>query len=130
MRRPKGWCIAGGLIWVVTAAGPAAADLSDPTRPPDYAAAPAADGAAAAAEPQRGWDLTSTLVSPSRRLAVINGRVVTPGARLGRMTVRGISSGRVVLEGEGRKQVLTLLGTPVTRSARTRRAAARGEATP
>lgn len=116
MSKGRVWIVAGLLGGMAAAAQ---AELNDPTRPPDYSTAPRQQGAAPAAAPENGWDLTSTLVSPARRLAVINGRVVTAGSRLGHMTVREIGSGRVVLEGEGRRQVLTLLGgavkTPIHR---------------
>ena len=53
---------------------PAAAnDLSDPTRPPAAWQEKAADVSSAANQPAAGPRLTSILVSPSRRVAVIDG---------------------------------------------------------
>ncbi len=84
--------------------------LADPTRPPAYQAR---DGQA-----QRPWDLTSTLVSPRRRVAVINGRVVREGGRIDGMTVVKISAGQVILKGPGGEQAVPLVQHTVKAPAR------------
>lgn len=89
----------------IAMAGPAQGRLADPTRPPDY------HGPTPQAE--RPWDLTSTLVSPRRRVAVINGKVVREGGRIGDMTVVRIRSGRVVLKGAAGREVVPLLGRSI-----------------
>ncbi|MDE2088564.1 MAG: general secretion pathway protein GspB [Gammaproteobacteria bacterium] len=84
--------------------GPAArADLTDPTRPPDYQL-PA--NTATAAQP---WVLTSTLISPSRRLAVINGRVYAAGDVVGGAKIMAIEPYAVLLSRAGRTFTIRLL---------------------
>jgi hypothetical protein len=73
---------------------PAQGGLSDPTRPPDYQEA----GIGIGTTPQ--WVLKSILISPTRRSAILNGRVVKQGERLDQeMTVLDILPGSVVLKG-------------------------------
>lgn len=68
------------LMAVLLGATPVAAgELKDPTRPPSVKAAGAPAAAAAA---RRTWSLTSILVSPSRRVAVINGKALRVGQRI------------------------------------------------
>lgn len=75
------------------------AALPDPTRP---------IGAARAA-PAGGLALQSTLVSPSRRIAVINGRTVGVGERIGDAVVADIRPYEVVLDRNGRETRLRML---------------------
>ncbi len=78
--------------------------LRDPLRPPGY-------GAAASAPEQQqqarfdasAWRLASTLVARERRAAIINGRNVREGGRVGGATVVEIESGRVTLDYRGRR---------------------------
>lgn len=86
------------------AAAPAAGRLADPTRPPGYGG----DG-----QFQRPWNLTSILVSPRRRLAVINGEVVREGGRIDGMTVIRIRDDRVILKGLGGRETVPLVVRPV-----------------
>jgi len=119
MRRISAACkaalIAAGLC-VITAPSVVSAQLVDPTRPPDYLA-PGTQQEAGPQEtgtfPSSPWDLTSTLVSPRRTLAVINGQVVTKGSKIGDMTVAKIGRGEVVLVGGGRTEVINLVGQDV-----------------
>lgn len=70
--------------------------LVDPTRPPNVAPAGARDGSAqpgAAAAPR----LESTLISPNRKLAVIDGQTVTVGSKVDEATVVQIAETRVTL---------------------------------
>jgi MSHA biogenesis protein MshK len=76
-----------------------AAELVDPTRPP------ASHSGAAEPAPAEGWQLTSILVSPERRVAVIDGRRLRVGDRLGdaevveiRLTGVRLRNARGVLE--------------------------------
>lgn len=86
--------------------GYAAADgfngWSDPTRP--YT------GKAAAEAPQgAGLVLQSTMVSPERRIAVINGRRYATGSRLANWEVAAIDTNEVVLRDQGKEKRLQLL---------------------
>ncbi|GIX22277.1 MAG: hypothetical protein KatS3mg121_1060 [Gammaproteobacteria bacterium] len=76
----------------------AAETLVDPMRP-DGAAAPSAAGAAA-------LRLQAVLVSPGRRLAVINGRVLREGERIAGARLLRIAERAVELERGGRRIVL------------------------
>jgi len=66
--------------------------LSDPTRPPTPMSG--ADTAVEAGGPQ----LQSVLISPNRRLAVINGQTVAVGGRVGDATLTQVSETGVVLK--------------------------------
>lgn len=70
--------------------------LSDPTRPPNTVApASGRDGTAPAAATLQ--KLESILISPSRRLAVIDGQTVTVGSKVHEATVVQIAETRVTL---------------------------------
>lgn len=73
--------------------------LDDPTEPPSNYQAIAVDGAHAAAssDPRRRWLLTSTLISPQRRIAVVNGHALKPGDTLDGVTVVKIAPATVHL---------------------------------
>ncbi len=91
--------IAIGLFASLLMIAPASADdalagLVDPTRP--------------GGERQAGLVLQSTLVSPERKLAVINGRLVSVGEKLGHAVVTDITSHEVVLNNAGRETRLRL----------------------
>lgn len=102
--------ILGVVLLAGALCGPAAhADLTDPTRPPDYQ--PPANSATAA----QPWVLTSTLISPSRRLAVINGRVYAPGDVVGGARIMAIEPYAVRLSKAGRTFTLRLLPGKVKR---------------
>lgn len=91
--------IALGLLAATAAA---AQGLSDPTRPPS-ASAPSA--ARSEAPPAR---LQSVLISPGRKLAVIDGQTVALGGRLGEAIVVAIAPTQVVLQTGASYQTLRL----------------------
>lgn len=104
-RRALGVMLLAGVL-----CGPAAhAGLIDPTRPPDYRSP---DNAAAASQP---WVLTSTLISPARRLAVINGRVYAAGDVVAGARILAIEPYAVRLSKGGRVFTLRLLPGKVKR---------------
>jgi hypothetical protein len=106
----------GGLLLLVMAlALPAQAALNDPTRPPV-----AATVHAPAVRADRGprWVLNSTLVSPARRTAVINDRVVAVGDRVGGAVVVDIQSAAVRLRARGRELTLVMLHNNVKQPSR------------
>jgi len=98
--------------------------LVDPTRPPIVEPERMNDAAAKPAGPR----LESVLISPSRRVAVINGNPMTVGARLGDATVVAISEGSVVLRHADRKETTLRLLPDVDK--RERGAAPREEGYP
>ncbi len=81
---------ATALLALAAATGHAG-PLPDPTRP-DYL------NHASRAAVTPGWQVTSIIVSPSRRLASINGRTVKPGDRVDGATVLEIMPYAVKLE--------------------------------
>lgn len=88
-----------------------AEELRDPTRPPaiiaETGAAPGRSPArlATAARPS---GLQSTIISTSRRAAIIDGRTVELWARHGDAQLIEVNEGSVVLQGAQTRQVLTL----------------------
>ena len=77
--------------------------MRDPTRPPS------ADGDPARAETVAPSRLQSVLLSPNRSVAVIDGRPVTLGDRVGAARVVAISPAEVTLEHGASRQTLKLL---------------------
>lgn len=90
------------LVWVLPVQA-----IFDPTRPPGLSSVPAT--AARAVEKGPRWVLKSTLVSPQRRTAVINDRVVGLGDRVRGATVIEISPSRVRLRSRGADITLVML---------------------
>lgn len=76
--------------------------LTDPTRPPN------ANAPAEAAQEAGGTQLQSVLISPRRRLAIINGTMVPLGGMLGEAKVVKITETEVVLQRGEEKEVLKL----------------------
>lgn len=94
MRARRCVLLAGALL--ALAPGVFAQALADPTRPPDAAPVPASAASAGAARPQ----LQSVLISNrpgGRRLAVIDGRSVRAGDKVGGAVVVSIGEASVVL---------------------------------
>jgi MSHA biogenesis protein MshK len=88
--------LAGLALAAATAVVAQSAGLSDPTRPPDAATAapPSQDATGSAAAAPR---LLSVLISPNRKLAVIDGRTVVLGERVGDATLVQITETQVTL---------------------------------
>lgn len=103
------------LLWLAGAllAGAAQAQqasLPDPTRPPAVLTAPA-PGAATPRSEADTLQLTSILVSQKpggRRLAVINGKTLRQGERIGGMVVEAIRPTEVVLRGGTKARTMKL----------------------
>jgi hypothetical protein len=91
----------GMLLGAVAPATAALDGLPDPTRPSYLAGEPG--------ETRGATMLQSTLVSPARRLAIINGRSYTIGSRLGDAEVSAIHPNEVVLRRGAQRQVLRLM---------------------
>lgn len=105
-----GLCALAALLAGSSASQAALAQpLADPMRPPAAPAAAPAEGAGESAK--AAARLQSVLISPRRRVAVIDGRVVREGERVGDATLVAIAASHVVLQrAEGRE---TLKLTPV-----------------
>jgi MSHA biogenesis protein MshK len=80
--------------------------MSDPTRPPSAAAA---DGRGEAAGETATSQFQSILISPGRKLAVINGQTVALGGRIGDATLAKITETGVVLKRGDALESLALL---------------------
>ena len=90
------------LLWLAAGAlSSQAHGFSDPTAPTNLHGAPQGAG-------QRGWDLSSTLVTNGRRVAVINGIPLREGERVGGARVVRISKSKVVLRTANRDITLYL----------------------
>ena len=84
----------------------AAADLRDPTRP-DTAVAPTANA------PATRFVVSAIFVSDERRVAIVNGKMVTAGDRIGGATVRAIDAHSVTLRYQNKTIHARLLSTKV-----------------
>lgn len=78
--------------------------MPDPTRPPSIVSEPERDQGSAAAAPQ----LQSVLISPTRRVATIDGRTVRVGDMVGDARVARILENEVILSRGQEQQVLKL----------------------
>jgi hypothetical protein len=74
--------------------------ILDPMRPPGKSVL------TISSEPARKWNLTAILVSPERRLAMINNRLMEVGEKIDGAKVKVINSNTVELEVEGRRLTL------------------------
>jgi MSHA biogenesis protein MshK len=96
------------LIWLlVLLGGASAAELTDPTRPPDIIAAPdmAESSAVVAIVPDK---LQSILISKTRRAAIIDGKTVEFGQMYGNAKLVEINEDNVALLGPQGRRVLKL----------------------
>jgi MSHA biogenesis protein MshK len=95
-----------GTALYVAQAAPAAGTFTDPTRPNGYAV----HGQARHLPGSAGdWTLSSTLVAPDRRVAVINGHQVSEGEYLDGARVVRIEKLSALLSAAGRHITLHLL---------------------
>lgn len=93
-----------------------AEELPDPTRPPAIIAAASGTASGAAPDSVRGqWapqsppsGLQSTIISESRRAAIIDGKTVELGGKHGNAQLIEVNEGSVVLRTAQARRVLTL----------------------
>jgi MSHA biogenesis protein MshK len=90
------------VLGLLAASSAFAQGLSDPTRPPS--AAPSIQQNTT----EEVSRLQSVLISPGRKLAVIDGRTVALGERVGDATVVAIAPAQVILQRGGSYQTLKL----------------------
>jgi len=91
-----------------------AEELTDPTRPPANIFQ-AASGRSAGTEAAQPSGLRSIIISETRRAAIIDGKTVELGGRLGNARLVEVNAGSVVLQRGKNRQVLTLFpGVKIT----------------
>jgi len=96
---------------VAVAASPAAgaqAGLADPTRPPAGTSVDETATSTAALQPKAAHRLQSVLISPKRKLAVIDGRTVPLGGRIDSAVLIAINETGVTLRRGEQTEVLPL----------------------
>jgi MSHA biogenesis protein MshK len=86
--------------------------LADPTRPPVLT-----PGRVTGVQKTMKWKLTSTLIGPQRRVAVINGRAVRMGGTIDGAVLVAVQPGRASLRYEGRMIQVDLMAGTVKRAA-------------
>ena len=82
--------------------------LPDPTRPPAFLFAPTDGDGPAAESTGGGLILQSVLIAPNRRSAIIGGKALSIGDRLGDFTLVRVSEGEVQLRGPEGSRTLKL----------------------
>ena len=94
------------LLLTALAGGSDVVALNDPTQPPSRSSSTKSAGKATA--PAARLELTSILVAPERRVAVINGRPLQVGDRIGDYRVLEIQFDEVLVKNAHRLITLTL----------------------
>lgn len=103
------------LLLTIALLSPAVATaLDDPMRPPGGRTTVTSQGGG-------GYHLTATRIGAERRTAVINGRRLSVGDRIGRAEVVAIHPATATIELEGRRQTLRLLPLTVKRPSKAER---------
>lgn len=117
--RPKHMMVThAALLFVCLAFGSMACaqqPLSDPTRP--FVFSGAGTGTGTAAPRTITWKLTSTLISPQRQVAVINGRVVKIGQKIDGAKLVAVKPGSALLHHAGKTIQLKLISGTVKHAA-------------
>ena len=103
--------LGAGLAPVYAAANDSLVGLPDPTRP--SSAVGDGDGVATGVH---GLVLQSVLIAPQRRVAVINGKTLAVGERIGDVTVAAIRPHEVVVKRASGEFTLRLVPRYVSRS--------------
>lgn len=99
-----------GLLACLVASGMALAQVGDPMRPPEGVVA--GDGGGGMAAPQSG--VQTVIVRPKgKSMAVINGKQVSIGDKLGDKKVVKISENEIVLKGDSGREVIKVMPTIV-----------------
>ncbi len=105
------------ITWLVLGMAPAisVAELRDPTRPMDFSEIGAGSvvHGAALSTVRGGFVLQSILVSPTRRIAIVNGKLLHKGDRIGKTQVLEIEPWFVQLRGSEGDIELRMTTIPV-----------------
>ncbi len=91
------WLFAFLIGWAPSGSLAMAGELVDPTRPPDLLPVSVDDPTGSGG----AFVLNSLLISPHRRIAIINGTRVKEGDQIGGAEVVEITAGGVLLKAEG-----------------------------
>lgn len=102
------WLLAGVLVLLLNTA--MAVSLEDPTRPPGATVIRAGKTVT-----KPSWVLSSTLISPERRSAIINGKQVTLGDRVNGARVVEIEPAAVKLRNRGGEFSIRLVRNSVVK---------------
>jgi MSHA biogenesis protein MshK len=102
MRLQKWIC---AFVIAILYSGMSFAELRDPTRPADYVDT--------GVESVSALELNAVMISPNRKIAIINGQIVKIGDEVSGSKVTSIEQNYVELEGADTKMTLFLLTTPV-----------------
>ena len=97
------------LLWGLGLVPSARAELGDPTRPPDVSTV-------AVESPESGdapFRVSTILIAPGRKVAIVNGSRVEVGDKVGGATVSEINAQAVLLEMTGEEFELRISGQPV-----------------
>ena len=102
-------CISLYCVLLAHGAGVAAQELTDPTRPAATleVSEPSAD-AEALAEQNQTQGLRLIIIQKNRRAAIIDGKTIELGGKVGDARLVEVNEGSVVLQGTRGKQVMTL----------------------
>ena len=103
--------VLAGLLLAVPGTGASDESLRDPTRP-EHAGVPAAPTERA---PATRYVVSAIFYSADRRVAVVNGRAVSAGDRVGTARVRAIGRDSLTLDVGGRTITAQLARTTVRR---------------
>ncbi|GMR07389.1 MAG: hypothetical protein BMS9Abin26_0392 [Gammaproteobacteria bacterium] len=93
------------ILYMVATASSVHAQLRDPMQPPEFQYS-AGD---VAQSKYSGYELTSIIIAPGRRVAVINGQSLSKGDSLGNVTVVDIRPAEVLLKRGEEDIVLSLI---------------------
>ncbi len=97
------------LLWGLGLVPSAHAELGDPTRPPDVSTV-AVESSESGDAPFR---VSTILIAPGRKVAIVNGSRVEVGDEVGGATVSEINAQAVLLEMTGEEFELRISGQPV-----------------
>lgn len=100
--------VGAGILATVAIGAAAAEILQDPTRPPASLFAAAEGDAATVAATNSAYVLQSVLIGAGRRSAIIGGRQLAIGERLGGYTLVRIAETEVLLQGPEGSRTLKL----------------------
>lgn len=103
MARSKTVVMTSAVLLTVTVM--ADAQLRDPMRPPEFQTL----AGGAAPSKYSGYELTSIIIAPDRRVAVINGQSLSQGDSLGNVIVVDIRAAQVLLKRGEEDIVLNLI---------------------
>lgn len=103
------------MVGLFTAGSAVGAALDDPTRPPFFMATGKKPPTVIRRKTPKVWELTSTLISPQRKVAVINGRTVSEGDRIDKAIVVKITHASVRLRRGTRDFTVVLFPNLVTK---------------